>query len=240
MASVWNLPRCDWCGAAIQPEHINPAQGHSFCPFCEGITPLNASTTDIPLESTARIAPPLVTPIVESSASGSTAEASQQYCVTTQDDGLLIQYTRPLSRLTLAALALFALIEIAVAVAFQSIAAYVVTSFILMAYFIMTRIKNTVLLTVTHNTIVHRVVPFPWLPKRTLHPTQLWVQRTPSSAVRDSTYQLMATDQLGRSFVLIPFGHSVRDMRALEYRIEQHLTITNRPVPGEVEHTHEP
>lgn len=240
MESVWNRPRCDWCGAATLPEHIDPTQGHSFCPFCEGITPLNACATDTIVEPASSLAHPLVTPSVESSAMNGLPELTPHYRVTTQDDGLLIQYTRPLSRLTVAGLALFALVEIAVAVWYQSVAVYVLMSLVVMAYFIMTRLKNTVLLTVTHNTVVQRVVPFPWLPKRTLHPTQLWVRHIPSSAVRGSTYQLMATDELGRSFVLIPFGHSVQDMRALEYRIEHHLTIINRPVAGEVEHPHEP
>lgn len=241
MDTVWNRQRCEWCGAAIIPEHIDRNRGHSFCPFCEGITPL-PQTAD---------GPPPAPPFEASDSSGAGqhdtegAEAERtspnsHYRVTESDGGLTIRYTRPIPRVFLAGLGLLAISEIAIALLLKSMAAYIVTSLIVVAYVVAMQIKHTTLLTIARSTIDFRPLPIPGLPNQTLRPTQLWVQRNPSNTLNETTYRLMASDQSGRSIALVPFGHPLQDMRALEHRIEQHLKITNRPVSGEVEQTHEP
>ena len=241
MSTVWTELRCDWCGAELVKEHIDRSAGEAYCPFCEGFTPLRSAGSGVPSVDPPEAPAPNREPQAPPDSTPDSGAMARRFSFTIREhnDGLEVRYTRSLNRLTMMLLGAIGVLEVVAAIALQSIRFYAVTSAMMVAYFLVVRLRNTTILRVTHRSISFRSVPFPWHPERTIEPDQLWVQPVLQTWVRPRAFNLMATDRRGHSVPVIRAGDSLRDMRWLEHRIEHHLTIINRPMPGEAEEQHD-
>ena len=247
MDSVWDRLRCDWCGAAAQPEHIDIERSHLFCPFCEGITPLKQAPD--PIESdllTAAPTPddePTETPSKPTPEPGMFAQQPSNLTVNEHVNGIEIRYLANRKRhLTFLLLAgLMEVVQIGIALWFGAFffAAFLAIAFWI--YYLVVRIKNRSILNVKRDSISFKTLPMPWFSQSTLHrPQQLWVRRNPRGTTNSAvTYTLMATSHEGNPVTLVANGHDLHELRWIEHRIEHYMNITDRPEPGEVEKTHE-